>query len=39
MVEAGRSAEGSSCFAPCRDHEERFRCSDLDLFNAERFGL
>ena len=29
----------SSHFTPCRDHEDRFCCSDFDLFNAERFGL
>ena len=27
------------CFVFCRDYEERFRCSDFDLFNAEVFGL
>ena len=24
---------------PCRDYEERFHCSDFDLFNAEVFGF
>ena len=31
--------EVSSRFTPCRDYEERFRCSDFDLFHAKMFGL
>ena len=31
-----RNAAGGGA---CRDHEERFGCSDFDLFNAEVFGL
>ena len=27
------------CFVFCRDYEERFRCSDFDLFNAKVFGF